>query len=40
MLKNRQLKTRVQNVEFLSWITFFVGKYGIQNTNEMALKRM
>ena len=39
LLKNLQLKTRVENVRFLSWITFLVGKYGIQNTNEMALKR-
>ena len=39
LLKNLQLKTRVENVRFLSWITFFVGKYGIQSTNEMAFKR-
>ena len=39
LLKNVQLKTRVENVRFLSGITFFVRKYGIQNTNEMALKR-
>ena len=25
MLKNLQLKTRVEHVQFLSWITFFVG---------------
>ena len=39
LLKNLQLKTRVENVRFLSWRTFFVGKYGIQSTNEIALKR-
>ena len=39
LLKNLQLKTRVENVRFLSWRTFFVGKYGIQNNNEMAFKR-
>ena len=39
LLKNQPLKIRVQNVRFLSWITVFVGKYGIQSTNEMALKR-
>ena len=39
LLKNLQLKTRVENVRFLSWRTFFVGKYGIQSTNEMAFKR-
>ena len=39
LLKNLQLKTRVENVRFLSWRTFFVGKYSIQNNNEMAFKR-
>ena len=40
LLKNLQLKTRVENVRFLSWITFFFfGKYGIQSTDEMTLKR-
>ena len=39
MLKNLQLKTRVENVQFLSWTTFLVGTYGIQSTNEMAFKR-
>ena len=39
LLRNLQLKTRVENVRFLSWITFFVGKCDIQRTNEMALKR-
>ena len=39
LLKNLQLKTRVENVRFLSWRTFFVGMYGIQNNNEMAFKR-
>ena len=39
LLKNLQLKTRVENVQFLSWRVFFVGKYGIQSTNEMAFKR-
>jgi len=34
-----QLKTRVEKVRFLSWRTFFVGKYTIQSTNEMAFKR-
>ena len=33
-LKNLQLKTF-----FLSWRTFLVGKYGIQSTNEMAVKK-
>ena len=28
LLKNLQLKTRVENVRFLSWRAFFVGKYG------------
>ena len=32
-------KSRLENVRFLSWRTFFVGKYDIQNTNEMAFKR-
>ena len=32
-------ETRVENVQFLSWRVFFVGKYGIQSTNEMAFKR-
>ena len=32
-------KTRVENVRFLSWRIFFVGKYGIQSTNEMAFNR-
>ena len=39
LLKNLQLKTCVENVRFLSGRLFFVGKYGIQSTNEMALKR-
>ena len=39
LLKNLQVKTRVENVRFLSWKIFFVGKYGIQSTNEMAFKR-
>ena len=39
LLKNLQLKTRVENVHFLSWRAFFKGKYGIQSTNEMAFKR-
>ena len=39
-LKNLQLKTLVENVRFLSWRAFFfVGKCGIQSTNEMAFKR-
>ena len=29
-------KSRLDNVRFLSWRTFFVGKYDIQSTNEMA----
>ena len=32
-LKSLQLRTRVENVGFLSWRTFSVGKYGIQNNN-------
>ena len=39
LLKNLQVKTRVENVRYLSWRIFFVGKYGIQSTNEMAFKR-
>ena len=39
LLKNLQVKTRVENVWFLSWRIFFVGKYGIQSTNEMAFKQ-
>ena len=39
LLKNLQLKTCVENVRFLSWRTFFVGMYCIQNNNEMAFKR-
>ena len=39
LLKNLQLKTRVENVRFLPWTTFFVGKDGIQSTNKMALMR-
>ena len=39
LLKNLRVKTRVENVRFLSWRIFFVGKYGIQSTNEMAFKR-
>ena len=27
-----------RNVRFLSWRTFFVGKFSIQSTNEMAFK--
>ena len=33
LLKNLQLKTRGEDVGFLSWITFFVGKYGIHQRN-------
>ena len=40
LLKNLQVKIRVENVRFLSWRIFFVGKYGIQSTNEMAFKRI
>ena len=36
--KNLQLKICVENAQFLSWRAFFVGKYGTQSTNEMALK--
>ena len=32
-------KSDLENVRFLSWRTFFVGKYGIQSPNEMAFKR-
>ena len=39
LLKNLQVKSRVKNVRCLSWRIFFVGKYGIQSTNEMAFKR-
>ena len=39
LLKNLQVKTRVENVRFLSWKIFLVGKYGIQSTNKMAFKR-
>ena len=39
LLKNLQLETRVENVRFLSWGRFFVGKYGIHSPNEMAFKR-
>ena len=39
LLKNLQQKTRVEYVRFLSWRAFFVGKYGIQSTNEMGFKR-
>ena len=39
LLKNLPLKTRVENVWFLSWRTLFVGKYGIQSTDEMAFER-
>ena len=39
LLKILQVKTRIENVRFLSWRKFFVGKYGIQSTNEMAFKR-
>ena len=39
LLKNLQVKTRVENVWFLSWRIFFVGKCGIQSTNEMVFKR-
>ena len=39
LLKNLQVKTHVENVRFLSWKIFFVGKYGIQSTNEMVFKR-
>ena len=37
--ENLQVKTRVVNVRFSSWTIFFVGKYGIQSTNEMAFTR-
>ena len=33
------MKIRVENVRFLSWRIFFVRKYGIQSTNEIAFKR-
>ena len=39
LLKNLQVKTRVENVRFLSWRIFFLGKYDIQSTNEMAFER-
>ena len=39
LLKNLQVKTRVENVWFLWWRIFFEGKCGIQSTNEMAFKR-
>jgi len=39
LLKNEQLKTRIENFRFLSWRTFFVRNYGIQSTIEMAFKR-
>ena len=32
-------KSRFENVQFLSWRTFFVGKYDIQSTNEITFKR-
>ena len=38
LLKDLQVKTRVENVWLLSW-RVFLGKYGIQSTNEMAFKR-
>ena len=38
LLKNLPLKTRVENVQFLSRRAFLVGKYGTQSTNEMAFK--
>ena len=34
------MKTCIENARFLSWRIFFVGKYGIQSTNEMAFKRI
>ena len=34
LLKNLRVKTRVENIRFLSWRIVFVGKYGIQSTNE------
>ena len=37
--KYLQLKTRVENVQFLTWRTFFVGKNAIQSTNEVAFGR-
>ena len=37
--KNLKLITRVENGRVLSWRLFFVGKCGIQSTNEMAFKR-
>ena len=40
LLKILQVKTCIENVRFLSWRIFFVGKYGIQSTNEMAFKRI
>ena len=39
LLKDLPLKTRVENVRFLSWRTLFVEKYGIQSTDEMAFKK-
>ena len=33
------MKPRVENVRFFLWRIFFVGKYGIQSTNEIAFKR-
>ena len=39
LLKNLQVKTRVENVWFLWWRIFFEGKCGIQSTNDMAFKR-
>ena len=38
LLKDLEVKTRVENVWLLSW-RIFLGKYGIQSTNEMAFKR-
>ena len=37
--ENLQVKTRVENVRFLSWRIVFGGTYGIHSTNEKAFKR-
>ena len=38
LLKNLQLKTRVENVRFLSWRTFFVGKSVFKAPTKWLLK--
>ena len=38
LLKNLQLKTRVENVRFLSWRTFFVGKSVFKAPTKWPLK--